>query len=47
MKISSESVLGGVFTNAKRSHESDVLCVTLNHQVLKEAFIAGCNIRVL
>jgi hypothetical protein len=32
MEISSESVLGGHFTTAKRCHESDVFSVTLNHQ---------------
>jgi hypothetical protein len=32
MEISSENLLGGIFRTAKRSHESDIFSVTLNHQ---------------
>ena len=38
MEISIESVLGDVFITAKRSRESYVFCVTLNHQKSAEGF---------
>jgi len=38
MEISTEISLGGLFTTAKRSHESDVFSVTINHQESAEGF---------